>query len=331
MTGRERFHETFSYGTPDRVPYFEEGLRDDVRKRWRDQGFPRRAELARMFHIDRRERIAVKLEPLPGLKRWPVTRRDLPALRRRLNPDDPRRFPKDWKRRVERWRDRKHVLELAIHRGFFLTMGVDGWDRFEGVMLLLGDDPALVREIMGIHGDFAARLADRVLEEVDVDFVSFSEPIGGKSGPLLSPRQYEEFVLSSYRPVLRVLRRHAVGTICLVTYANARALLPSILRAGFNCLWACEANPEAMDYRELRRRFGRDLRLIGGIDLDALLLGKEAIRKEILSKVPRLLSDGGYIPLADGRVRGNVPFENYVYYRRLLEKVTRNERMRLRQ
>jgi hypothetical protein len=29
------------------------------------------------------------------------------------------------------------------------------------------------------------------------------------------------------------------------------------------------------------------------------------------------------VPLADGRVREDVTFENYVYYRRLLEEVTR--------
>jgi hypothetical protein len=28
------------------------------------------------------------------------------------------------------------------------------------------------------------------------------------------------------------------------------------------------------------------------------------------------------VPLADGRVREDIPFENYVYYRELLEKVT---------
>ena len=77
-----------------------------------------------------------------------------------------------------------------------------------------------------------------------------------------------------------------------------------------------------MAYRRLRREFGRDLRLIGGIDLDVLLRDKRAIRREIMFKVPPLLEQGGYIPLADGRVRENVPFENYVYYRRLLEKVT---------
>jgi hypothetical protein len=120
-----------------------------------------------------------------------------------------------------------------------------------------------------------------------------------------------------------VLNQYGVETIVLRTFANARLLIPSILKWGFNCLWACEVNIEAMDYLDLRREFGTKLRLIGGIDLDALREDKEAIRREVEEKVPPLLADGGYVPLADGRVRTDVPFENYVYYRRLLEKVTR--------
>jgi hypothetical protein len=41
-----------------------------------------------------------------------------------------------------------------------------------------------------------------------------------------------------------------------------------------------------MDYRSLRKEFGRDLRLIGGIDLDALRQNKAGIRREIEEKVP---------------------------------------------
>ncbi|NIR15434.1 MAG: hypothetical protein GWN86_16500, partial [Desulfobacterales bacterium] len=67
---------------------------------------------------------------------------------------------------------------------------------------------------------------------------------------------------------------------------------------------------------------GRDLRLIGGIDLDSLRRDKEAVRREVEEKVPPLVADGGYVPLADGRVRADVPYENYVYYRELLQKVT---------
>ena len=53
---------------------------------------------------------------------------------------------------------------------------------------------------------------------------------------------------------------------------------------------------------------------------DALRLGREAIRREIEEKVPALLADGGFIPLADGRMRAEIPFEDYAYYRRLLAK-----------
>jgi hypothetical protein len=76
-----------------------------------------------------------------------------------------------------------------------------------------------------------------------------------------------------------------------------------------------------MDYRDLRREFGRDLRLIGGIDLDALRGGREAIRSELEEKVPPLLADGGYVPLADGRVREDVTFSDYSYYRQLLKEI----------
>jgi hypothetical protein len=37
--------------------------------------------------------------------------------------------------------------------------------------------------------------------------------------------------------------------------------------------------------------------------------------------VPPLLKDSGYIPLLDGRVREYVPYENYDFYRGLLQEM----------
>jgi len=323
MTSRERFLKTMRYEKVDRVPYFEEGIRKDVIKAWRTQGLTRKAELSEIFSTDRREEIEVDLEPRPELKKWPASRNELDVLKKSLDPNDSRRVPWKWSRQVRTWRSRDHILMLRVHRGFFLSMGVYGWDRFSEVVRLLIKDPKFVHKALAIQGEFAARMAERVLTEVEVDAAVFSEPIGGNDRPLISPKMYEEFVLTSYQPVLDVLNRYGVETIILRTFANTRILIPSILKCGFNCLWACEVNIDAMDYRNLRREFGTDLRLIGGIDLDALRRDKEAIRYEVEEKVPPLLAGGGYIPLADGRVRADVPFENYVYYRKLMEKVTR--------
>ena len=321
MTSRKRFRETMAYGTPDVVPCFEEGIRDEVIKAWRQQGLEEDGELSGAFDYDRRREVVVDLEPRPELAKWPASKADLEAFRKALDPDDPKRLTRNWSQFAETCRKSEDTIMLRAHSGFFLTMGVHGWARFKEVMDLIIDAPALVSEIMMTQGAFAAKMAKRVLSEIEVDAVIFSEPIGGNDKPLISPSMYEDFVLKSYEPVLDVLKQHGVATVVFRTYANASVLIPSVLKWGLNCLWACEASLESMDYGRMRREFGRDLRLIGGIDLGVLRHGKEAIRREVEEKVPPLLAEGGYVPLADGRVREDVPFENYAYYRQLLKEV----------
>jgi uroporphyrinogen decarboxylase len=322
MNDRTRFLETMRFGHPDRVPYFEEGIRKEVLRVWRMQGLPLDADLAEMFTTDQREEIDLDVDPHPWPKRWPSSRVELKAYAASLNPDDRSRLPGNWKKNVIPWKNRQHVLMMRVHIGFFETMGVENWQRFHELMVLMHNDPGFVREMMRINGEFVASLTERLLKDIEIDAAVFSEPIGDNHGPLISPKMYADFVLSSYEPILEVLHRHSVDIIILRTYANARLLIPILLEHGLDCLWACEVNSEAMDYRSLRKEFGRGLRLIGGVDLDALRAGKEAIRNEVEEKVPPLLAQGGYVPLADGRIRADIPFENYLFYRKLLEKVT---------
>lgn len=322
MNGRTRFLETMRFGQPDRVPYFEEGIRKEVLRVWRKQGLAHDADLARMFTMDQREEIDLDVDPRPWPKRWPSKQADLSAYSVSLDSDDRARLPGNWKKKVLAWKDHQHVLMMRVHIGFFETMGVEGWQRFHELMVLMHNDPGFVREMMQINGEFVARLIGRLLQEVEIDAAVFSEPIGDNHGPLISPKMYADFVLTSYRPILEVLHQKSVDIIIMRTYANARILIPVLMEHGVDCLWACEVNSEAMDYRSLRKEFGRGLRLIGGVDLDVLRAGKEAIRRELEEKVPPLLEQGGYVPLADGRVRADIPFENYLFYRQLLEKVT---------
>lgn len=320
MSARRRFHETLAFGRPDRVPLWEEGLRDDVLARWHTEGLPAGQDLADIFTYDQREQIEVNLDPA----RTGAVLKDRAAVRtwrEGLDANDDARLPQDWAAQVLHWQNREHVLELPVHRGLFRTMEVTRWAELESVIYLLADQPGVVREIMDEYAAFAAALADRVLREVNVDFASFSEPIGSNHAPIVSPASYRDIVLASYRPVLDVMHRHGVRWIVFVTYANARVLLRDVIDAGFNVLWAVETESTAMNYRSIRGEYGRDLRLIGGIDLDVLTCDASDINRELLTEVPPLLADGGYIPLADGRVRSSVPFANYACYRRLLEEL----------
>jgi hypothetical protein len=322
MNACQRFYETLNFGTPDRVPLFQEGIREEVLATWHLQGMPVETDLGRMFHYDELEEIEPELDPYPSIPDLQTNQAGLKKLKHRLDPNDPWRLPTNWHKKVRNWQNRQHVLLLRIHRGYFLTMGVEGWQSFKEAIRLLIDEPAFVQDVLGIQADFAVRLAERILQEVKVDGVIFSEPISGNHGPLISPKMYEDFVLRSYDPILNIIEKYKVKYLILRTYANPHALLPVAFKSRFNCLWACECNSEAMDFRKLRAEFGSGLRLIGGIDTDVLRQDKPAIRRELEEKVLPLLAEGGFIPLADGRVREDIPYQNYVFYRRLLEDIT---------
>jgi len=320
MNSKDRFFETLNYGSPDMLPYFEEGIRSDTLDSWYKKGLAEDFIPKEQFPSDEREEIRLDVEPHPYFKKWPSTFRELESLQKRLDSSEDSRLPENWD--IQRLQNHNSVLMVRVHEGLFLSMGVNDGDTFTRLMYQLIDQPDFVREFMRIQGRFAAELAERVLKEVEFDAMVFSEPIGDNNGALVSPAMYEDFVLPSYEPLLRLANRYEVKTIICRTYANMKVLIPSLLKWGINCLWACEVEQGVMNYPTLRKEFGRDLRLIGGIDLDALREGKAEIKRAVNRIIP-LVEDGGYIPLADGRVRADVPFDNYVYYRELLRQITR--------
>ena len=321
MNSRQRFLETMQYGQSYRPPLFDEGQREGVLAAWRLQGMPDGAELSDLFAIDDREEIEPDLYPSPDPHPWPTRLEALVALEDALDPDDLTRLPADWDSRVRAWKDHRKTVMLRVHRGFFQSIGVHDWRRFYQMMLLTKDEPRVVHKMLEIQGEFNARITECVLRDVQVEAAVFSEPIGDNNGPLISPRTYRELVLPTYAPVIEVLQQYNVRTIILRAYANVYPLIPDLLKAGINCLWVVEVRALEMDYRRLRSDFGRDLRLIGGLDLDVLRKDKESIRRELEGKLPLLLEQGGYAPLLDGRVRENVTWENYCYYRALLERL----------
>jgi uroporphyrinogen-III decarboxylase len=317
MNNKHRFNNIMNFRETDRTLYFEEGIRKEVLNKWNIKN----SDYQKQFKVDYREEIIPDIDVKPAYKKWPSTLKELNELKRRLNPNDSNRLPKNFYKKTKKWKARDYPIILRVHRGFFLSMGVYDNHRFLEVLHMLIENPTFVIEYMNIQGEFAAVLAENILKEINVDAVYFSEPIGSNVSSLISPQMYEEFVLESYKPLLNVCEKYEIQTKIFLTYANASALIPSILKYGINCLWACEVNCKEMDYINLRKSFGKDLRLIGGIDLDTLLKDKESIKKEIISKVPALIEQGGYIPLADGRVRPNISFENYSYYRNLIEDI----------
>jgi hypothetical protein len=320
MNSRERFLAIIDGDQPDHPPLFPEGIREEVLLSWRTKGLPEGVDLDDLFFYDPFEQLDPDIYPNPEIVNWSNPQKLLPLLRQRLDPEDPRRLPDDWSELVKGYRDRQYPLLLRIHQGLFLSLGIEDWRSFAPAILRLVDQPDFVGEILAIQADFAARLAENILRQVDLDGVIFSEPIAGNHGALISAEMYRAFALQSFTPIFDVLGDYQVPAIIWRSYANPANLLPEVVKYPFNVLWLCETPPGALTPAQVRQLVGSNLTLIGGIDSDVLRQDARAIQQAVAAVQP-FVEEGRFIPLADGRVREDVPYPNYVFYRQELQKM----------
>jgi len=136
---------------------------------------------------------------------------------------------------------------------------------------------------------------------------------------------FERFAIPGYRRVLNLLKDFDVPLrILSTTGGNLGPLLPLLMDAGINGLWISNIRSFGMEYGALRRTFGPDLALIGGIDSGILHLNESAMRRKVKETVLPLLEMGHYLPCLDDRPRGNVTFSQYSLFRRILKEIAEN-------
>lgn len=250
---------------------------------------------------------------------FPIKNRaDWQRFKKRLNPNSPARYPEYWEDKKHYWQqNRDYILGLQV--GSFYGW-VRDWVGMENLSLMLYDNPHLVHEMIEYLEYFIIETIRKAVEEIKFDFVHFWEDMAYKTGPLVSPKMFKEFILPHYKKITEFLRRYGIDIITVDSDGNIDELIPLWLEGGVNGFLPLEV-AAGMDAVALRKKYGKNLILIGNIDKRALIKNKEAIRKEVISKVPYLLSQGGYFPTIDHAVPPDVPFENYMYYLQFLRKI----------
>jgi uroporphyrinogen decarboxylase len=153
----------------------------------------------------------------------------------------------------------------------------------------------------------------RALQTVQFDYFNFFEDCAGKGGPLYGPGIFERFFRKPYTRIIDALRRGGVKSIWLDCDGDPLPLVPLWMDVGVNCLWPLE-QASGMDPRMLRKKFGRDLILAGGIDKMEIAKGRKAIDAELEAKIPPLLEQGGYIPFLDHAVPPDISYADFMYY-----------------
>ena len=251
-------------------------------------------------------------------------REEWARFKRRFDPRTPLRYPKWWREKVSIWARRDYTLVLPLNSVH--AFGLFSWLRrcmgTVNACTVFYDDPAFAEELLDFYTDFTIETVHKAVHEVPPDYFNIFEDMAGKGGPLVSPRLCKKFMVPRYRRLVDFLGIHGVEFVSLDSDGDLRPLIPLLMEAGIALLWPLEV-AAGMEPLELRREYGRDLRLSGGIDKRELAEGKtrKDIERELLRKVPALLEDGGYIPTLDHDVPPDVPYDNYLYYLELKRRI----------
>ena len=259
--------------------------------------------------------------------RFPVeTREDFRALQQRYRPSSPSRHPAYWPQfLLPGWQTREHVLVLGRNcstLGFYWR--AREWMGTENLSYAWYDQPELMHEMMEFVADFTIETARSVLaREVRPDYVFLNEDMSMKNGPLLSPDTYRTFILPHMKRLVAFFKGAGVRWFVVDTDGNCELLIPLLLEAGVDAIWPLERAAD-MDPLAIRRKFGRSLRLWGGVDKRELAKGAGAIDAHLHSLQP-LIADGGFIPTVDHLVPPDVPLANFEHYLRRKHQLLRGE------
>ena len=246
--------------------------------------------------------------------RFPIEKpEDFADIKRRLIAAIPERYPADLNERIEIWNQRDLPLVLGENcaaNGFYWRarefMGT------ENLSLAWYDYPDLMHEMMEFFADFIIETSRPVLEKIDVEYFTLNEDMSMKSGPLLSPETFKTFIFPHLKRMVEFFKSHGVKYFVVDTDGNPTVLLPLLIDAGVDTLWPIE---RAADFHPLdvRKKFGKSLRLWGGVDKRELVKGKDAIRHHLRELIP-LIGEGGFIPTVDHLVPPDVSWDNFRYY-----------------
>jgi uroporphyrinogen decarboxylase len=256
---------------------------------------------------------------------WPIKdRASWKEFRKRLDPTTPERYPDNWNDYIQKINNLTEPVVLEVG-GFFGYMRE--WVGSEKVFYLFHDDPNLIEEIMDTVLEMEIEIIRRVANNIKFEMAAYWEDMAYKAGPLISPDMFRKFMMPRYRKINELLHNMGVDIIFVDCDGNLDMLIPLWLECGVNFVWPLEV-AAGNDAVALRKKYGTDLIMGGNIDKRALAMGKEATKKEVMSKVPFLLEKGGYFPSVDHLVPPDVPFENYCYYINLLREIAGMAKLR---
>ena len=188
--------------------------------------------------------------------------------------------------------------------GVFLRGGL------ENILLDLALRPEFVAKLMEIGANYYCELYRRVLT-AGADIILLGDDYASKTGPMMSPSQFEEIILPADRKVVQAIKN--AGGYCIKhTDGDIRKIMDLLVSTGLDCLGPLEPLP-GMELQSVLRRYPGRISVMGNIDVDLLSRGSadEVVRATKRSLVA-VSPDGAHILSSGNSISSSVKPENFM-------------------
>jgi len=198
-----------------------------------------------------------------------------------------------------------HVFIMSSFHSASTVMGL------ENLCYTLCDAPEVLHAYMDRVEAYNRKVL-RFLGDYAIDIVFIDGDCAYKNGLMVSPAQFRELWFERTRETVAICREHG-WPYCYHTDGKGDDIYPLLIELGFSATHGVEA--AANDLADIKRRFGRDITLIGNFDIVDLANRTPA---EIAVMTRRMLdigAPGGRYVAACNTLPGNdIPLANMLVY-----------------
>ena len=187
--------------------------------------------------------------------------------------------------------------------------------------LMYDEDEELFADIVDAYAEMQYKCVETALKTgLKFDFAHYWEDICFKSGPLLSPEVFDELCRKHYKKRNDLLHKYGIDIISLDCDGVTEKLIPTWLETGVNVLFPIEVGVWGDQFEPARKKYGKEILGVGGMDKTAFRKDKAAVDVE-LERLKRLFDLGGFIPCPDHRLMPGSKFELVQYYAEEIKKI----------
>ena len=195
------------------------------------------------------------------------------------------------------------MLSRAVFAASWYLVGL------ENLLVSYIADPGFAVQVARMTVDYHKRLCVLAIE-AGVDVIILTDDYAHKTGCLMSPGQFEEFILPGLIETVSAIKD--AGGYCIKhTDGDIWEILDPIADSGIDGLGPLE--PAAgMDLAKVRERLGAKLCLVGNIDVDLLSRGTQTdVKGKTIDLIDTVSANGAHILSSGNTITSSVRPENF--------------------